>query len=38
MERHKPNAILIVYIIFFYAVWTAFELIAKNALDSTISV
>lgn len=36
MERHKPSAILIVYIIFFYAVWTAFELIAKNALDSTI--
>jgi len=36
MKRHKPSAILIVYIIFFYVAWTVFELIAKNALDNTI--
>lgn len=36
MKRQKSNAILIVYIILFYATWTAFELIAKNILDSMI--
>lgn len=32
----KTGRILIVYIILFYAVWTAFELLVKNRLDDAI--
>lgn len=35
MER-KKSAVLTVYIILFYGAWTAFELIAKNRLNSAI--
>ncbi len=32
----KTSRILIVYMFFFYAIWTAFELIVKNRLDDAI--
>ncbi len=32
----KASKTLIVYVILFYALWTAFELLVKNRLDSTI--
>ena len=36
MTNQKKTSVLILYIVVFYAVWTAFELIAKDFIDRSI--
>lgn len=36
MTKEKKKTVIIIYIIIFYSIWTGFELIAKDFLDSAI--
>ena len=37
MSNQKKTTVMIIYIVVFYALWTAFELIVKGILDSAIT-